>query len=438
MATNHGRTGAGFAVALAGACLAAAAFGDESRQPPSFEPGDISIGEPIALPFAKPVDEPRGRQPPAAAGPASVLAPEATTVRPLPVTPPSVPVATTPSGWLGMTIQESTVPGRWSVVEIAPRGPAATAGLAVGDDLTSIDGLVPRNADEVAQAITAIAAGQRVRLAISRADRVAEVEVVAIPRPTAVAGRDRATAPAVAAVAEPPAPTASVLMPSLQPAAPEPATAAGSPPSPVTSPAPAPAGTTWAKAAEPLPPTGVVPPPAMLPTSPSARGRTALGVRTVPLDADTRARFRLGDDAGAYVIGVVGDLPASRAGIPPGSVIVRLDGQPVRSPDELTRIVTAGPVDRPVPVEFVLPGGTGRRADVVLQSLEAPMERALMGEAAPQPTSVPALEGGQSTPRTSRMPIANDRAETREIRREIDRLRGLIDALERRLDRPGR
>jgi len=117
-------------------------------------------------------------------------------------------------------------------------------------------------------------------------------------------------------------------------------------------------------------------------------------------------------------------------------VIVRLNGQPVRSPDELTKIVTSGPVDRPIPVEFVLPGGTERRADVILQPLEAPLERALVGDVAPQPTTVPTLQAGGGT-RTSRRPVTAAE-ESDELRREVGRLRGLLDALERRLERQGR
>jgi len=159
-------------------------------------------------------------------------------------------------------------------------------------------------------------------------------------------------------------------------------------------------------------------------------------VRTIPIDPETRERFRLRDEAGAYVIGVVGDLPASRAGIPPGSVIVKMNEQPVRSPEELTRLVTAGPVDRPVPVEFVLPGGTGHRAEVTLQSLEEPLERALVGETSPQPTAVPTLGSGP-LPHTSRMPVT-PAGEVDDLRREVGRLRGLLEVVERRLERLAR
>lgn len=397
------------AALVAGVGPAAHAAEDGPPAPPAaFQPGDISIGEPIAVPFAKPVERPQ-QQSAASAGPASVLAPAATP----PDSRSGQPAAAPPHGWLGMAVAESRVPGRWSVVEVAPLGPAAAAGIAVGDDLSTIDGVHLRNADEVAQTLTAITAGQNVRLAVVRGEQVADVTVVAVPRPTVPPPREAArdwqqavTAPVAAAAPQPTAPVA--VPPSVL--------ARSSPLAPGES-----------SAALPSAPTAAVPPPA---GGPGSRGRIALGVRTVPIDPETRQRFRLRDDSGAYVIGVVGDLPASRAGIPPGSVIVKMNEQPVRSPEELTRLVVTGPVGRPVPVEFVLPGGAGRRADVVLQSLEEPLERALVGDAAPQPTAVPALEAGPS-PRTSRRPVAT---EVGELRREISRLRGVLEALERRLE----
>ena len=123
-------------------------------------------------------------------------------------------------------------------------------------------------------------------------------------------------------------------------------------------------------------------------------GRTALGVRTVPVDPNVQTRFRLSDAQGAFVIGVVQDLPASKAGVPPGSVIVAINHQPVRSPQDLTHLVARGPVGTPVPLHYVLPGGQSKQADVVLQSLEQPLERALIGSE----------ETGQSTGQTSAPP----------------------------------
>jgi hypothetical protein len=162
-----------------------------------------------------------------------------------------------------------------------------------------------------------------------------------------------------------------------------------------------------------------------------ARGRTALGVRTVPIDPGMQARFGLTEASGAYVIGVVGDLPASKAGVPPGSVIVAIDQRPVRSPDELTRLVTAGPVGRPMPLDYVLPGGTSRRAEVVLQTLEQPLEQALLGQAGPAATQVPTLLP-QPAPTTARRP-ATTTDDAQVLRDEIRRLEARIESLEMRL-----
>jgi serine protease Do len=162
-------------------------------------------------------------------------------------------------------------------------------------------------------------------------------------------------------------------------------------------------------------------------------------VRTVPIDPGIQTRFRLPQAAGAYVIGVVGDLPASKAGIPPGSVIVSLGDRPVRSPQELTQLVSAGPIDRPVSLLYVLPGGAEKRADVVLQSLELPLEQALVGDDALQPVTAPTFEAGPAgstaSGRLAQRPIPTADAEVRELRRETLRLRSLLDVLERRLDR---
>jgi hypothetical protein len=135
---------------------------------------------------------------------------------------------------------------------------------------------------------------------------------------------------------------------------------------------------------------------------------------------------------------VVGDLPASKAGIPPGSVIVSLADRPVRSPQELTQLVAAGPTNRPLPLHYVLPGGTEKRADVVLQSLELPLEQALVSEPSLQPSAAPALEQSPPEFRTSRRPESGGSGEAGELRREVGRLRTLLEAVEQRLERIGR
>ena len=401
-------------VLVAHACIAA---DPEPASPPpaGFQPGDISIGEPIALPFAQPAATPPSGVPAAA--------------------PSASATAATP-GWLGLSVAESAAPGRWTIVELVPAGPAAGAGIVMGDELRGVNGRPLASADDVSEAFTAITAGQRVRLSVARADRVSDVDVVALPRPVTAAGTATTTiaaatnAPPATAVA--PTPGSSTADRGWQSSAAPVAAAAVPAPNgvatvsvltnpPLAAPAAAPAGAASVSSA----------------ATPSARGRTALGVRTVPIDRGIQERFRLPQQSGAYVIGVVGDLPASKAGIPPGSVIVSLADRPVRSPQELTQLVAAGPTNRPLPLHYVLPGGTEKRADVVLQSLEQPLEHALIGEPTLQPSAAPVLEQNPEF-RTSRRPESQVGSEAGELRREVSRLRMLLEGVEQRLERIGR
>jgi S1-C subfamily serine protease len=457
--------------------LSSAANGD---QPATFEPGEISIGEPIALPFSS--DPGAAAVPPARAEASS------------PVTAGGQSRGTPGSGWLGLSVAESNVPGRWRIDEVAAGGPAAKAGLVPGDELRAIEGVPLEAADDVSAVLATIAAGQDVRVAVARADTVGDLVLRAEPRPTvqvppAQAAAERSSdtprQPAPRVVSEP-SPNAivdptmpgqltqpQVVQPPVaeavgvqarapQPAVPQPAVPQPAVPQPAV---PQPAVPAWQSVGEvrgpqPLPsalPAPLVAPPATrLPAAAAPalagsqpdwnaigqpheeqhgpeghRGRTALGVRTVPIDPVLQARFSLSEPAGAYVIGVVHDLPASRAGVPPGSVIVALDDRPVRSPTELTQLVSVSPVDRPVAVQFVLPGGEAKRADVMLQSLSAPLEQALTGE--PMATAVPTLEPGPVPQRVERA-SAGDAAAA--VRDEIRWLRERLDRLERRLDLP--
>jgi hypothetical protein len=260
-----------------------------------------------------------------------------------------------------------------------------------------------------------------------------DVTLAAIQRPPA----SRAWVTAATAQELPPAPAATLPSQATTAIAPRPAAppafARDTPPAFASTSAPVPQADRWTAPAEPAAPT---PSPAFTPARAAeplagGRGRTALGVRTVPIDPGMQARFALPEASGAYVIGVVGELPASKAGVPPGSVIVALDQRPVRSPDELTQLVTAGPVGRPVPLDYVLPGGTPRRAEVVLQTLEQPLEQALLGQAGPAATQVPTLLP-QPAPTTARRPAAASE-DPQVLRDEIRRLEARIESLEQRL-----
>jgi membrane-associated protease RseP (regulator of RpoE activity) len=369
-----------------------------AAEDPSFfaapPPGEISVGEAQAVPF---------RQPAAAAGTAAA--------------PPSIPPASaTPgTGWLGFAADDTLVPGRLVFVDVAPGGPAARAGIAPQDTLLGINGHPLRTADELAAALAPLSPGTPVKMSVGRGDWVEDKSLVAEARPAAAVERpdwQGSTAPA----------TKTVAPPARFPSNPDPFTAP--------------------ERVESLPPPASVVVADPLPRPADAKGRTALGVRTVRVDPDVQSRYRLPGQRGAYVIGVVHDLPASKAGIPPGSVIVALGNQPVSDPGDLTRLVTGGPVGAPVSLEYVLPGGESRRADVVLQSLELPLERALLGGGPPEggepsPLPLQARRPAVSQPRdpSGQMVTELERSSPREsLEQEVILLRLRIEALERRLD----
>ena len=307
---------------LAASCAAADPGAEAGAAP--FQPGEISIGEPLRLPARRDAASAASAPQPGSPAPFAATAPD-----PVPRGPGN--------GWIGLTVDDTLVTGRLVVVDVAAAGPADRAGIRVRDQLLAIDGGPLSSADQLAAALAAISPGSTVKVAIGRGDRLDELVLEARPRPTQPAAREwRQAAP-------------------LEPRRPPVRGPVSAAPTPTPDPGPA------------------------SPAAPAGRGRTALGVRTLPVDESVAARFNLAAPAGALVIGVVHDLPASKAGVPPGSVIVAFDDRPVRSPTELTEIVTRGPVGRPVTLRYVLPGGEARRAEVSLQSLEVPLERALVG-----------------------------------------------------------
>lgn len=410
-----------------------------AASPPSgFQSQDISIGEPISLPFATPLPaSPRPTTPPAF--PRTAAAPPVDSI-------PAAAGDQAGLGWLGLAVDDALVTGRLVVVEVSPDGPSARAGVRTQDVLLAINGSQLQDSDELAATLAAIAPGQRVRMALGRDSRIEEVEAVAVARPARPATREgqaSVAVPAPAVTATQP-PTAVPPSPSPQPVsiAPLEARAPASLPPMMAAPSQFQAA---APVAAPVP--SVSPPPGIATARAAAEstgGRTALGVRTVPVDDAARARFQLHEQGGAMVIGVVHDLPAARAGVPPGSVIVAINHQPVRSPQDLTQLVTQGPVGRPVPLEYVLPGGEARKADVVLQSLDRPLEQVLIGGEARPITAggePPELATAPNVARRVQPAVANRAAEPEPLLRFEELLRRIndrLDRLEQRFERlPG-
>ena len=349
----------------------------EEQAPPAFAPAEISIGEPIQLPT--------GVVPGAAVRDGSADT----------ATPGTGGASGARSGWIGLTADDSLVPGRLVVVDVAQPGPAAQAGIRPQDQLLAINGKQLRSSDQLAAELAAIAPGNDVKVAVGRADRIDEIVIRATDRPLRTVAPARSpelssatssewqSGPATAASAFGPASAAdSSSLPPVPVAAVPSTPPAVATPSYVPPAAVAPAYLPAHRLAEPAPlsaPLASDPPQRSVATLPNAMGRTALGVRTLPVDTSVQARFGLSEPAGALVIGVVQDLPASKAGVPPGSVIVALGNQAVRSPNELTKLVTSSPAGRPITLQYILPGGEQRRAEVSLQSLEVPLERVLVG-----------------------------------------------------------
>ena len=171
------------------------------------------------------------------------------------------------------------------------------------------------------------------------------------------------------------------------------------------------------------------------------QGRTALGVRTLPIDSATQTRYRLPSQTGAYVFGVVQSLPASNAGLPPGSVIVAFGNRPVRSPDELNRFVRTTAPGTLVSLQYVLPGGQSKQTNVALQSIDPALEQALIGvPSIDLPSRTQTVRRRLSEPEKSK-PLQNNsestaaepvliETEIQLLREEILRLRIRIDELE--------
>jgi membrane-associated protease RseP (regulator of RpoE activity) len=337
------------------------------------------------------------------------------------------------SGWLGIAVDDTVVTGRLVVVEVAPDGPAAKAGVRPQDMLLAINGNQLHNGDEMAAALAAITPGQQVKMAVGRDNRVEDIVAQAAARPPEALSRDWQSAVAGPTAAPAVAPSAS--MPS----------SAAAPPALVAPTHLVPEAATISVLPPPaaLPPARVATDPPQLArpatATPAASGRTALGVRTVPVDPNMQSRFQLSEAQGAFVIGVVQDLPASKAGVPPGSVIVAINHQPVRSPQDLTQLVARGPVGTPVPLHYVLPGGQSKQAEVVLQSLQQPLERALIGDGdAVQTAEPPSLQPAPLTTRRVQATAGYQSAEPATLVRLEElllRMNNRLEQLERRLDR---
>jgi hypothetical protein len=94
-----------------------------------------------------------------------------------------------------------------------------------------------------------------------------------------------------------------------------------------------------------------------------------LGVRLQELNADLAEYFKVGEHRGVLVVEVEEDGPASEAGLKPGDVIVRFDGEDVETPADLTELLSDAEEGDKVEIEFIRKGET-RKVKAELEERE--------------------------------------------------------------------
>ena len=97
----------------------------------------------------------------------------------------------------------------------------------------------------------------------------------------------------------------------------------------------------------------------------TAGGGSHLGVNLSDLDREDRTRLKLSDARGALVKNVQPDTPAAKAGLKADDVIVRFDGETVRSAAQLSRLVRETPAGQSVTID-VSRGGAIERLTATL------------------------------------------------------------------------
>ena len=90
-----------------------------------------------------------------------------------------------------------------------------------------------------------------------------------------------------------------------------------------------------------------------------------LGVRLDEVGKEDASRLKLAEERGALVRSVEKDSPAEAAGLQEGDVILRFEGEPVRSASQLARLVRETPAGRTVAIE-VSRDGAARKLSATL------------------------------------------------------------------------
>jgi len=94
------------------------------------------------------------------------------------------------------------------------------------------------------------------------------------------------------------------------------------------------------------------------------RGFLGVAAQTRPLPKRSARKFDLAASTGVEIMELQPDRPAAKAGLRPGDVLVFLDGKPVKTVDDVHRILDASSIGRSLPAR-ALRNGTRVDLDVV-------------------------------------------------------------------------
>ncbi len=330
-----------------------------------------------------------------------------------PLRPPELP-APAPSqanrepGYLGLIADDKQEEGRGArLKEIVPESPAAQGGLLEGDLITAINSRPVHSLDDMAAVLQPLPPGAKVAFLIERNGQTQTVSVTLGNRPPPEQRKFQKFGKIDAPQSQAPGQTSSQ----------------SGPPTRYTD-APD------ANAAQPA----------------------LLGIKTLPVDDQTRARLRLSSNAGALVIARTLGSPAEKANIPLDAVIVAVDGQRVGSPNDLSALLTQAGAGKTVELTYLWNGETAR-SNVTLGmssgpngSRAAPAPGGMANDIGRSPGAYPSNApnstrsypgGGAPTPSgamPNALPSDAQRVEALEQRvRELEqRVRQLEDQLQRR------
>ena len=194
-------------------------------------------------------------------------------------------------GSLGMAVAFNSQTGL-RVTAVEADGPAAKAGIQVGDTVRSMDGAIVRTPEQLRAAAEAKKPGERVTITYERNDRELRAEVVLGDANASAAANPTRT---------------------------------------------------------PVPSNTPVPGQPNIPAQ-SRGGR--LGVTVQQITPQLQQRLNLTRDSGVVVTEVMPDSPAAAAGVQRGDVILAIGATSVGTVQELQRAVLAAPVNQPVEISI--------------------------------------------------------------------------------------